>query len=116
VQFALVAIIAFFFGKAHQHLKTGYSLEVFQEKKYKFQGHDISLKQVGETVGFAFLDTGKSIIEDHTGLVRLFQTQRYFQESYPYVEKLIISGNTISWNDRVDEYQLTINRMPKNVN
>lgn len=103
--------MGFFAGRGYQHLKNGYNYSVRDDKSYPFREGTIHLRHVFESVGFALMDTGKTVIETSDGRI-FFKAQRGFQEATPVATNFQVDGNTLRWDDGEFRYTLKMEAMP----
>lgn len=103
---AAMLIGAFFAGAFFQNAKNGYHFRVLKEENYESAVGPIKWTCFTETVGFPFLDPEKTMIT--IGNRTIYKAQRDFQEDSPSARNIKASGNSITWDDGDDLYQLTI--------
>ena len=105
----VIAVVAFFAGWVAQGTNVTRS-DLHSSQSFEFQNYELVLRYFTEWQGFRFLETNSSSLEliDGGSHTIIFETQRGFQESHRQVDAVELSGDTISWNDGVDSYRLTI--------
>jgi hypothetical protein len=108
---ALAVIASFFAGRYWEHFTNGRWYQVHDHREYQGKLGTFRLRHVTDTQGWPFLDPGDSVIslENQSGLdVRLYQSKRVFQESWPWVDDVQIDGDHVKWSDGVCRYSLQI--------
>ena len=104
----IISAISFLVGFFLNDFYRGYGYKLYKEKRVNSDLGVISVKHFSETVGFSFLDPGKSSIElEHYG-INIYNAPRMFQESHPLVKNIYTNGNLIQWNDGLNIYKLNI--------
>jgi hypothetical protein len=114
VAIASAVIAAFFAGRFWEHFKNGHWYEVHDQRDFKAKIGTIRLEHVTDTKGWMVLDPGDSVItlQNELGLdVKLYQSKRVFQESWPWVDDVQIEGDHVKWSDGVSRYTLQIERI-----
>jgi hypothetical protein len=111
----VVLIAGFFAGRSYQHLKAGVFFKVIDEREIPIgPGELLRLQHAFKSVGMPFLDPETSILSlesNHAGRVTLYEAERGFQESYPYVKDVAVVGNELTWSDGRNAYRLTIDSL-----
>jgi hypothetical protein len=106
-----VLVVVFIGGRFTERMKNGYFYEVRDEHEVPYSIGLVSVKYVTESVGLPFLDPGTSVVsinDAKCGPITLYKAKRTFQESYPFVEAVLVRDNELTWNDGIYSYQLQI--------
>ena len=108
----LIGVAAFAAGVLFQFVR-GNHLENHSSQSFAFRDYDLELRYFTEWRGIRFLHPNSSSLElvDGGSRITIFEAQRSFQESHREIHGLETDGDTISWNDGLDGYRLTITPM-----
>src|SRR4051794_30059123 len=102
----LAIVASFFAGRYWEHFAHGWWYQVHDEQTYESPLGTVHVRHVTDTKGWPFIDPGDSVVtlEGDTGPVKLYQSKRIFQESYPWVDKVQTGGDQLQWSDGVYRY------------
>ncbi|MCC5829165.1 MAG: hypothetical protein JJU36_06925 [Phycisphaeraceae bacterium] len=115
----LAIVAAFFTGRYWEHFQNGRWYRVHAERIYHWDFGAVHLHHVTDSIGWPFLDPGDSVISMSNGShhrIKLYQSKRDFQESWPWVHDLEAEGNQLRWSDGVYRYRLGLELIDHSVN
>ena len=107
----LAITASFVAGRYWEHFKNGRWYDVHDHRDIATKAGTIRLSHVTDTKGRPFLDGGDSVISLRNGLgldVKLYQSKRVFQASWPWVDDVQVEDDQLKWSDGVSRYTLRI--------
>jgi hypothetical protein len=108
-------IVSFAVGRFYQDAKNGYHCKMYEQKHYECLLGTIQWSCVGESVGMPFLDPETTLIQFNNRVI--YKAQRDFQEDAPYARNIVVTNDSIAWDDGDFQYHLTIStNVPKEKN
>lgn len=109
-----------FFGMGFAFFTLNFSPPRAKFKPLTSEVYQFELGEIQASYGHyhpvSFMDPGDSIVtlkQPGRRKIKLYEAKRVFQESYPFVDKVEISDNSISWNDGRLLFKLEIQEIPK---
>ena len=109
----LFALLAGIIGAAIHGALFGHYFVVREERIYPTAMGDLRWRYVTDTDGLPFLDPGITQLELKGRT--LYKAKRYFQENWPVVDDVKVTGNTIAWDDGEYAYSLQITPSPEHL-